>query len=263
MEDRWTMSSSLTTSSKLSTNNLLLSSHASLLSKISTSPSKLTDSKKMVGAKRQYPQEDVEKKIGISGLEKRPLLDSLKLQRDTSSNIDTKYNRLSINRMQKDAKASLGKPLMTSSLSLSAPMSISSKSMTTSSMTASRTFNTTVSKSTLKTSSELKRYLSFDEDKPEEVKRAKTASFPAYANLAVSMQKEDSFTDTVFRQGNEKKLEVASLNGKKERLIQFVSVASGGLAGELKKKDSETRKKLDTMFEEIIEFDPEFLLKVN
>ena len=45
--------------------------------------------------------------------------------------------------------------------------------------------------------------------------------------------------------------------------IRSYHTASGGLAGELKKKDSETRQKLDTMVEDITEWDPEFILKVK
>ena len=46
-------------------------------------------------------------------------------------------------------------------------------------------------------------------------------------------------------------------------MLQFVSVASGGLSGELKKKDSATREKLNNIVEDIIEIDPEFVLKVK
>ena len=42
-----------------------------------------------------------------------------------------------------------------------------------------------------------------------------------------------------------------------------MSVASGGLSGELKKKDSATREKLNNIVEDIIEIDPEFVLKVK
>ena len=45
-------------------------------------------------------------------------------------------------------------------------------------------------------------------------------------------------------------------------MIQFVSVSSGGLSGELKKSDSETRMQLEKMINEIIKTDPEFILKV-
>ena len=45
-------------------------------------------------------------------------------------------------------------------------------------------------------------------------------------------------------------------------MIQFVSVSSGGLSGELKKSDSETRMQLEKMINEIIETDPEYILKV-
>lgn len=48
-----------------------------------------------------------------------------------------------------------------------------------------------------------------------------------------------------------------------EKLVQFVSVVSGGLSGELKKKDSTTRNMLDIMIEEVIQEDPEFILKVS
>ena len=42
-----------------------------------------------------------------------------------------------------------------------------------------------------------------------------------------------------------------------------MSVVSGGLSGELKKKDSSTRNMLDIMVEEVIQEDPEFILKVS
>ena len=48
-----------------------------------------------------------------------------------------------------------------------------------------------------------------------------------------------------------------------EKLVQFVSVVSGGLSGELKKKDSTTRNMLDVMIEEVNQEDPEFILKVS
>ena len=48
-----------------------------------------------------------------------------------------------------------------------------------------------------------------------------------------------------------------------EKLVQFVSVVSGGLSGELKKKDSTTRNMLDIMIEEVTKEDPEFILKVS
>ena len=48
-----------------------------------------------------------------------------------------------------------------------------------------------------------------------------------------------------------------------EKLVQFVSVVSGGLSGELKKKDSTTRNMLDVMIEEVTKEDPEFILKVS
>ena len=48
-----------------------------------------------------------------------------------------------------------------------------------------------------------------------------------------------------------------------EKLVQFVSVVSGGLSGELKKKGSTTRNMLDIMVEEVIQEDPEFILKVS
>ena len=48
-----------------------------------------------------------------------------------------------------------------------------------------------------------------------------------------------------------------------EKLVQFVSVVSGGLSGELKKKDSTTRNVLDIMIEEVTKEDPEFILKVS
>ena len=46
-------------------------------------------------------------------------------------------------------------------------------------------------------------------------------------------------------------------------MVQFVSVASGGLSAELKKSDSETRQQLVRMVEEIVKHDPEFVLKVR
>ena len=46
-------------------------------------------------------------------------------------------------------------------------------------------------------------------------------------------------------------------------MVQFVSVASGGLSGELKKSDSATRKQLVDMVEDIVKLDPEFILKVK
>ena len=42
-----------------------------------------------------------------------------------------------------------------------------------------------------------------------------------------------------------------------------MSVVSGGLSGELKKKDSTTRNMLDIMIEEVTKEDPEFILKVS
>ena len=42
-----------------------------------------------------------------------------------------------------------------------------------------------------------------------------------------------------------------------------MSVVSGGLSGELKKKDSTTRNMLDVMIEEVTQEDPEFILKVS
>ena len=48
-----------------------------------------------------------------------------------------------------------------------------------------------------------------------------------------------------------------------EKLLQFVCVAAGGLVGELKKGDSDTRQLLAQMVEEIVELDPEFILKVS
>ena len=47
-----------------------------------------------------------------------------------------------------------------------------------------------------------------------------------------------------------------------EKLVQFVSVASGALSAELKKSDSATRQMLVEMVEEIVQHDPEFVLKV-
>ena len=47
-----------------------------------------------------------------------------------------------------------------------------------------------------------------------------------------------------------------------EKLLQFVCVAAGGLVAELKKGGSDTRQLLARMIEEIVELDPEFILKV-
>ena len=48
-----------------------------------------------------------------------------------------------------------------------------------------------------------------------------------------------------------------------EEMIQFVSIASGEMSNELKKNDSNTRKMLVDMVEKLVEYDPEFLLKVD
>ena len=40
-------------------------------------------------------------------------------------------------------------------------------------------------------------------------------------------------------------------------------MAAGGLVAELKKGGSETRELLDQMIEEIVDIDPEFILKVS
>ena len=48
-----------------------------------------------------------------------------------------------------------------------------------------------------------------------------------------------------------------------EKLLQFVCVAAGGLVAELKKGGSDTRQLLAQMIEEIVELDPEFILKVS
>ena len=42
-----------------------------------------------------------------------------------------------------------------------------------------------------------------------------------------------------------------------------MSVASGGMSGELKKKGSPTRERLERIVEDVIETDPEFILKVR
>ena len=47
-----------------------------------------------------------------------------------------------------------------------------------------------------------------------------------------------------------------------ESLLQFVSVASGGMSAELKKNGSPTRNKLEKLVQDVIEADPEFILKV-
>ena len=167
-----------------------------------------------------------------------------------------------MNKIQ-DARA-LGKPLKTSNF-LSSGLTKPDKfkvSATGMLKTTGLTTKSTTNNLTMKTS-DLKRFLSFDEDQQEEPKKAKITTFPSYPNLADSFQKEDD-SHSVFRQenGNEKE-RTNYIKEIKEKLIQFVSVASGGLAGELKKKDSDTRKKLDTLVEEITEWDPEFLLKVR
>ena len=255
------MSSSLTVSSKLSTTNTILSSKSSFLSKRTSPDGSMTS----VGLRRQQSSlDDSAKKSLKSSLEMRPglQLNTLRLQNDTSLRIDTMKNPLSVNKMQ-DAGA-LGKPLKTSN-PFSSGLKTSDKSLGSATemlKTTGLTTKSTTNNLTMKTS-DLKRFLSSDEDQQEEPKRAKTNTFPSYPNLADSIQKEDDL-NSVFRQenGNEKE-RTNYVKGIKENLIKFVSVASGGLAGELKKKDSETRKKLETLVEEITEWDPEFLLKVR
>ena len=264
MEDRWKMSSTLTVSSKLSTTNTILSSKSSLLSK-RTAPDSMTDEKTSVGLKRQQlALDDSAKKSLKSSLEMRPglQLNTLRLQNDTFSRIDTMKNPLSVNKIQNNG--ALGKPLKTSAL-FSSGLKASDKSSVSATeklKTTGLTTKSTTNNLTMKTS-DLKRFLSSDEDNQEEPKKAKITTFPSYPNLADSFQKEDD-SHSVFRQenGNEKE-RTNYIKEIKEKLIQFVSVAAGGLAGELKKKDSDTRKKLDTLVEEITEWDPEFLLKVR
>ena len=260
MEDRWKMSSSLTVSSKLSTTNTILSSKSSFLSK-RTAPDSMTS----VGLKRQQSSlDDSAKKSLKSSLEMRPglQLNTLRLQNDTSSRIDTMKNPLSVNKMQ-DAGA-LGKPLKTSN-PFSSGLKTSDKSLGSATKmlkTTGLTTKSTTNNLTMKTS-DLKRFLSSDEDQQEEPKRAKTNTFPSYHNLGDSIQKEDDLHSVFCQENGNEKERTNYVKGIKENLIKFVSVASGGLAGELKKKDSETRKKLDTLVEEITEWDPEFLLKVR
>ena len=261
MEDRWKMSSSLSVSSKLSTTNTILSSKSALANKLTTQ-----DQKPMVGLKRQKLSfEDSANKSVKSNIEIRPglQLNTQRLQNNTSSRFDTMKNPLSVNKIQDAGKGLLGKPLSTSTLSSSAltTSNNSLKSATKRLQTPCLSAKSATSRLTIKTS-DLKRFLSTDEDK-EEPKKAKTTAFPSYPNLADSLSKEDE-SQSVFPQENGKEREWGSyIREIKEKLIQFVSVASGGLAGELKKKDSETRQKLDTMVEDITEWDPEFLLKVK
>ena len=264
MEDRWKMSSSLTVSSKLSTTNTILSK-SSLTSKLTTQD-KFLDQKPMVGLKRQQLSfEDSANKSVKSTLEIRPglQLNTQRLQNNTSSRIDTMKNPLSVNKIQDAGKGLLGKPLNTSTL-LSSALTTSNNSLvsaTKSLKTPGLSAKSASSRLTMKTS-DLKRFLSTDEEK-EEPKKAKTTAFPLYPNLVDSLSKEDD-SQSVFRHENGKERERGSyIREIKEKLIQFVSVASGGLAGELKKKDSETRQKLDTMVEDITEWDPEFILKVK
>ena len=267
MEDRWKMSSSLTVSSKLSTTNTILSSKSSLISKMTTHE-KLTGQKPIVDLKRQHTSlEDSFNNSVKSSLEFRPglKLNTLGLQKDsTSSRIDTMKNPLSVNKIQDARKGVLGKPLKTSAF-LSSAMTTANKSLAsvTESLNAPcLTTKSATSRLTMKTS-DLKRFLSSDEDK-EEPKKARTTAFPSYPNLADSLSKEDDSQSVFFSQEGRKEGELGSyVRERKEELIQFVSVASGGLSGELKKKDSETRQKLDTIVEEITEWDPEFILKVN
>lgn len=258
MEDRWKMSSSLTLSSKLSTTNTILSSKSSLISKMTTHEI-MTGQKPIVGLKRQQTSLE-DSSVKRPGLQ----LNTLGLQKDnTTSRIDTSKNPLSVSKIHGGGKGVLGKPLKTSTL-LSSALTTTNKSLASATeglnapglMTKSAT-----SRLTMKTS-DLKRFLSSDEDK-EEPKKAKTTAFPSYPNLDDSLSKEEK-SQYVFRQENGKERELGSyVRERKEELIQFVSVASGGLAGELKKKGSETRQKLDTMVEDITEWDPEFILKVK
>ena len=261
MEDRWRMSSSLSVSSKLSTTNTILLSKSDLANKLTTQDN-YAGQKPMVGLKRQQMSfEERANKSVKSTLDIRPGLQ--RLQNNTSSRIDTMKNPLSVNKIQDAGKGLLGKPLNTSTLSSSAltTSNNSLESATKSLLTPGLSAKSATSRLTMKTS-DLKRFLSTDEDK-EEPKKAKTTAFPSYPNLADSLSKEDE-SQSVFPQENGKEREWGSyIREIKEKLIQFVSVASGGLAGELKKKDSETRQKLDTMVEDITEWDPEFLLKVK
>ena len=173
-------------------------------------------------------------------------------------------NPLSVNKIHDTGNGDLRKPLKTST-PLSPALITSNKSVvlaTESLNKPSLSTKSTSNRLTMKTS-DLKRLLSSGEEKQEEPKKPKMTAFPSYPNLASSTQK-DSDSQSVFRQENGKERETASfIKERKEKLIQFVSVASGGLAGELKKKGSETRQKLDKILEEIMDLDPEFILKVK
>eukprot|EP00092_Neocalanus_flemingeri_P080292 GFUD01100134.1.p1 GENE.GFUD01100134.1~~GFUD01100134.1.p1 ORF type:complete len:2596 (+),score=710.97 GFUD01100134.1:181-7968(+) len=87
-------------------------------------------------------------------------------------------------------------------------------------------------------------------------------TFPAYPDL--EMQEEETrIYNSKFKNldSNERRTATALLD-EKEKLLQFVSVASGSLAQELKQSQSETRTHLEQTVARIVKMDPEFILKL-
>ena len=96
-----------------------------------------------------------------------------------------------------------------------------------------------------------------------EVEEEDDLKFPEYPDLQLDPEETDGRGFDFRTLSHEEREAAENLVAVKERLLEFVSVAAGGLAGELKQGGSTTRHHLDRCLDIVAKKDPEFVLKVG